>query len=52
LIINWEKNHNLLFLLLAWIFWPIYLIYEVFTGGLSGGQWKEIPEHFFRHYFG
>jgi hypothetical protein len=52
LIINWEKNHNLISLLLAWIFWPLYLIYEIFTGGLSHGLWKEIPQEFFRHYFG
>jgi hypothetical protein len=52
LIINWEKNHSLLMLLLTWIFWPLYLIYEVFTHGLSGGQWKTIPEEFFRTYFG
>jgi hypothetical protein len=48
LMINWYYNHNLLFLLLAWIFWPLYLIYELLTGGLSGGMWKHIPLSYFK----
>jgi len=48
LLINWYYNHNLLYLLLAWIFWPLYLIYELLTGGLSGGAWKSIPMSYFK----
>ena len=48
LLINWHYNHNILFLLLAWIFWPLYLIYELLNGGLSHGAWKDIPMSYFK----
>ena len=48
LMINWYYNHNLLYLLLSYIFWPLYLIYELLTGGLSHGMWKTIPLSYFK----
>jgi hypothetical protein len=48
LMVNWYYNHNLILLLLAWIFWPLYLIYELLTHGLSHGLWKEIPLSYFK----
>jgi hypothetical protein len=48
LLINWHYNHNFLYLLLTWIFWPIYLIYELLHGGLAGGAWKDIPLSYFK----
>lgn len=48
LLINWYYNHNILYLILAWIFWPIYLVYELLTGHLAGGAWKDIPLSYFK----
>jgi hypothetical protein len=35
-------------LILAYIFWPLYLIYELLTGGLSHDMWKTIPLSYFK----
>ncbi|HVW95136.1 MAG TPA: hypothetical protein VHA56_04125 [Mucilaginibacter sp.] len=48
LMVNWYYNHNLIDLLISYIFWPIYLIYELLIGNLSHGMWKEIPLSYFR----
>jgi hypothetical protein len=48
LMVNWYYNHNLIYLLLAYIFWPVYIIYELLTGGLSHGMWKHIPLSYFK----
>jgi len=48
LMINWYYNHSLLCLLLSYIFWPLYLLYELLTGGLSHGMWKTIPMSYFK----
>jgi len=48
LMVNWYYNHNLIDLLISYIFWPLYLIYELLTGNLSHGMWKEIPLSYFR----
>jgi len=43
LMISWYYNHSLIVLLITYIFWPVYLIYELLTGHLSHGMWKQIP---------
>ena len=48
LMVNWYYNHNLLYLLLSYIFWPLYLIYELLIGHLSHGMWKHIPLSYFK----
>ena len=48
LMVSWYYNHSLILLLIHYIFWPIYLIYEVLTGNLSHGMWKTIPMHYFK----
>jgi len=48
LMINWYQNHNIILLLISYIFWPLYLIYELLTGQLSHGMWKEIPLSYFK----
>ena len=48
LMISWYYNHSLIILLLCYIFWPLYLVYEILTGHLSHGMWKTIPEHFLK----
>jgi hypothetical protein len=48
LMINWHQNHNLILLLISYIFWPLYLIYELLTGQLAHGMWKEIPLSYFK----
>ncbi|WP_214071008.1 hypothetical protein [Mucilaginibacter sp. dw_454] len=47
LMINWYYNHSIILLILCYIFWPVYLIYELLTGGLSHGMWKHIPWSYF-----
>jgi hypothetical protein len=48
LMINWYYNHSIIMLILCYIFWPIYLLYELLTGGLAHGMWKTIPLSYFR----
>jgi hypothetical protein len=48
LMINWYYNHSIIDLLISYIFWPIYLIYELLMGHLSHGLWKEIPLSYFK----
>lgn len=43
IIINWHYNHSIIDAILAWIFWPIYLIYSLVSGNLSHHQWYDIP---------
>ena len=46
-LISWYYNHSILLLILHVIIWPIYLIYELLTGNLSHGMWREIPKSYF-----
>jgi hypothetical protein len=48
LMINWYYNHSIIFLIFSYLFWPVYLVYEILVGHLSHDMWKTIPEHFFR----
>ena len=48
LLISWYYNHSLILLLIHYIFWPIYLIYELLIGHLSHDMWRRIPESYFR----
>jgi hypothetical protein len=48
LMINWYYNHSIIMLILCYIFWPIYLLYELLTGGLAHGMWREIPLTYFK----
>jgi hypothetical protein len=48
LMISWHYNHSILLLIIHYIFWPIYLIYELLIGHLSHDLWKTIPESFFK----
>ncbi|MDR3714489.1 MAG: hypothetical protein P4L51_16880 [Puia sp.] len=48
LMISWYYNHSFLLLIIHYIFWPVYLIYELLTGNLSHGMWKTIPASYFK----
>jgi hypothetical protein len=48
MLISWYYNHSLIVLLLSWIFWPVYLMYELLIGHLAHGLWKEIPLSYFK----
>jgi hypothetical protein len=48
LMISWHYNHSILLLIVHYIFWPIYLIYELLTGNLSNDMWRKIPESYFK----
>jgi len=47
-MINWYYNHNVIDVILSYIFSPFYLIYAVLNGNLSHGMWYEIPNSYFR----
>jgi hypothetical protein len=48
LMISWYYNHSLILLLVHYIFWPLYLIYELLTGNLAHGMWLKIPLSYFK----
>ena len=48
IMVSWYYNHSVILLILHWIFWPIYLLYEVLTGHLSHDMWKHIPLSYFK----
>jgi hypothetical protein len=48
LLISWYYNHSIILLIIHYIFWPIYLIYELLTGHLSHDMWKTIPQSYFK----
>jgi hypothetical protein len=48
LMVSWYYNHSILLLIIHFIFWPLYLCYELLTGHLSHDMWKIIPESFFK----
>jgi hypothetical protein len=47
-MVSWYYNHNLLVLLITYIFWPVYLVYELLIGHLAHGMWKVIPLSYFK----
>ncbi|GAC1438703.1 MAG: hypothetical protein NVSMB63_02800 [Sediminibacterium sp.] len=48
LLISWHYNHSILLLIVHYIFWPIYLVYEILVGHLSHDLWKTIPLSYFK----
>ena len=48
LMISWHYNHSFILLIVHYIFWPVYLIYELLTGHLSHDLWKTIPMSYFK----
>ena len=48
LLISWHYNHSIFYLIIHYIFWPIYLIYEILKGNLSHDLWRTIPESYFK----
>ncbi|HXB32805.1 MAG TPA: hypothetical protein VNV35_05265 [Puia sp.] len=48
LMISWHYNHNWILLLIHYIFWPVYLVYELLVGHLSHDLWRTIPEGYFK----
>ena len=48
LMVSWYYNHSITFLIIHYIIWPFYLLYELFTGHLSHDMWKIIPMSYFK----
>lgn len=48
LMVSWYYNHSIILLIVHFIIWPIYLIYELLIGHLANGMWKTIPLHYFQ----
>jgi hypothetical protein len=47
-MISWYYNHSILLLILHYIIWPVYLIYEIIKGNLAHDMWKQIPASYFK----
>jgi hypothetical protein len=47
LMISWYYNHSFILLLIHYLFWPVYLVYELLIGHLANGMWKTIPLSYF-----
>jgi hypothetical protein len=48
LLISWYYNHSIILLIVHYIFWPIYLLYELLKGNLANDMWRIIPESYFK----
>ena len=48
ILISWHYNHSIILAIIHYIFWPVYLIYELLIGHLSHDMWKIIPESYFK----
>jgi len=48
LLVSWYYNHSITLLIIHYIIWPFYLIYELLTGHLSHNMWKIIPLSYFK----
>jgi hypothetical protein len=48
LMISWYYNHSVILLIIHYLFWPVYLIYELLIGHLAHGMWKTIPLSYFK----
>jgi hypothetical protein len=48
LLISWYYNHSIILLIVHYIFWPIYLLYELLKGNLAHDLWRTIPESYFK----
>lgn len=47
-MISWHYNHSVILLILHYICWPIYLVYELLIGHLANDLWRTIPASFFK----
>lgn len=41
-LVSWYYNHSIFLAILHYIYWPIYLIYELFQGNLANGMAEKI----------
>jgi hypothetical protein len=48
LLISWHYNHSIILLIIHYIFWPVYLVYELLIGHLSHDLWRTIPMSYFK----
>ena len=48
LMVSWHYNHSIILLIIHYIIWPFYLLYELLTGHLSHDMWKNIPLSYFK----
>lgn len=48
ILVSWYYNHSIVLAIIHWIFWPVYLIYELLIGHLAHDQWRTIPLSYFK----
>ncbi|HTJ10514.1 MAG TPA: hypothetical protein VL547_00740 [Dinghuibacter sp.] len=48
ILVSWYYNHSIVLAIIHWIFWPIYLIYELLMGHLAHDMWRTIPLSYFK----
>ncbi|HSC39992.1 MAG TPA: hypothetical protein VLD19_19045 [Chitinophagaceae bacterium] len=47
IMISWHYNHSIFWLIVHYLIWPLYLLYELLIGHLAHGMWRTIPESYF-----
>ena len=47
IMVSWFYNHSVFLAIVHYIFWPIYLVYELLTGHLANGMAKTILNNYF-----
>ena len=48
IMISWYYNHSIILLIIHWLLWPLYLLYELLKGNLAHDMWRHIPESYFK----
>lgn len=48
ILISWYYNHSILLLIIHYVFWPVYLVYEILVGNLAHDMWRIIPASYFQ----
>ena len=48
IMISWHYNHSIFWLIVHYLIWPLYLIYELLIGHLAHDMWRTIPESYFK----
>jgi len=47
IMISWYYNHSVILVIIHYLFWPLYLTYEILSGHLAHGMWRVIPTSYF-----
>lgn len=48
ILVSWYYNHSIILLIIHFVIWPVYLIYELLIGHFAHDMWKTIPLSYFK----